>query len=332
MKKKNLMPLYVVIILVVIYFGASVILKQKIVKEFNNFTNTAGISDGVKYKKLSVSPLSMSGKFEDMTITQESAVITIETLDFNSITNATKAKKMKVTANDMTIDVDEFNIKKYVIEDGVPKAADIAISGIQIPIISEQARKDLGTNQLVVDFDIETDTDFDKQTFEYKKLDVVIKNLADFKMNLAFSGIDLRSYTELQASSPEALQNNPEFIKKIQEDMVNLKVNNFKLSFFDKGLIDKIFMMNDLGENISLKERKEKFIEQIDADMDSLNSNFEKKVAEDVKKFITENKKEVIISLKPNEPISFQEIIVGTMFGMSIDEMVETTGLEYQIK
>ncbi|MCD8567182.1 MAG: hypothetical protein LRY50_02070, partial [Geovibrio sp.] len=116
-----------------------------------------------------------------------------------------------------------------------------------------------------------------KQVYEYSRLNFMFRDLVDVKMNLTFSGVDIKSYAKFDAANPEALQNNPEFAQKVQQDLANLKLNSFIITMKDKGAADKLFLSPEEGDNSTLEERKQQLAAELDQDIAETESPFERK-------------------------------------------------------
>lgn len=329
---KKFIPVAIIILLAVLYVGASAYIKQRIVSEINDFTASAGFSEEIKYESLSVNPVSMSGKLKQVSFNDTELKFNADEFSFNVLSNKGRISNLSVANGEETINIDEIDILKFEKEDGVPKSVDINVTALHLPISDEEIKSKLGKDEVTVDIQISTNADFKNMVYEYSKLNFLAEGLGDMKMNLTFSGVDIKSYSKYSSANPDSLQNNEEFSKKVQEDISKLKINSLKVELTDKGFIEKLFLQPEEGDNSTIEERRQKLMEGADEKIAEIESPFEKQFSEDMKNFILEGKKEIIVTMNPAEPVSLQQIMLSSMMNGSVDEIVGMTGLKYEMK
>ncbi|QAR33926.1 hypothetical protein EP073_11075 [Geovibrio thiophilus] len=332
MNKKRLIPAAAVVLLIILYIGASVFLKQKVVEEINEFASSAGFSEKIRYEALSVNPVTMSGTLKQVSLEDAGLDFKADQLNFNVLTRKSKIKDLIIANGEQIIKVDEIDIKKYKLEDGIPKTTVIDVTALRFPVDSPEIKSRIGADELVIDIQLATDADFKNKIYQYSKLNFMFRDLVDVKMNLTFSGVDIKSYAKFDTGSPDTLQNDPEFAQKVQEDLANLKLNSMTINLRDRGATDKLILSAEEGDNSTLEERRQKYAAELDRDIAETESPFERQLAEEMKKFILEGKKEAVITMMPKEPVSVQQIMLSSMMGAGMDELAEATGLKYEFK
>lgn len=332
MSKKRLIPAAVIVLLIVLYIGTSYYLKQKVVEQINEFASSAGFSEKIRYEALSVSPITMGGTMKQVSLEEAGLEFKADELNFNVLSHKSRIRDLVIANGEQVIKVDEIDIKKYKLEDGIPKSTIIDVTALRFPVDSPEIKSRIKADELVIDIQLATEADFKKQVYEYSKLNFMFRDLVDVKMNLTFSGVDIKSYAKFDAANPEALQNNPEFAQKVQQDLANLKLNSFIITMKDKGAADKLFLSPEEGDNSTLEERKQQLAAELDQDIAETESPFERKLAEDMKKALLENRKEVVITMMPKEPVSIQQVMLSNLMGAGMDELAEITGLKYEFK
>ncbi len=332
MTKKRLAAALAAVLLVLLYVGVSAYLKTQVVERINEFAASAGFSEKIRYEALSVNPVTMSGKLKQVDFEDSGLYFKAESLDFNIVTYKSKIKDITIANGDEFIKIDEIYVKKYKTEDGIPKNTEINVSALRLPVDSPEMTAKLGTDELVVDIELATDADFTKQIYEYTRMNFFFRDLADVKINLTFSGVDIKSYAKFSSGNTNALQDDAEFNAKVQEDLANLKLNSLTLTMKDKGAAEKLFFTPEEGDNSTPEERRQKFIAELDQDIAETESPFEKQLAEDIKKALQENRKEIVLTMKPAEPVSLQELMLSSMMGAGMDEIAGMTALKYEFK
>ncbi|MCD8569249.1 MAG: hypothetical protein LRY50_13360 [Geovibrio sp.] len=140
----------------------------------------------------------MSGKLKQVDFEDSGLYFKAESLDFNIVTYKSKIKDITIANGDEFIKIDEIYVKKYKTEDGIPKNTEINVSALRLPVDSPEMTAKLGTDELVVDIELATDADFTKQIYEYTRMNFFFRDLADVKINLTFSGVDIKKLCKIQ--------------------------------------------------------------------------------------------------------------------------------------
>jgi hypothetical protein len=329
MNKTRVLFAAVAVLLVVVYFGMSAYLKHRTISYLNDFANYIGEDSQLQHGDVKVNPLTMNGLVNDIIIENNGLKIAVNNLNFNAISRKAAIEAIKFDGPFQSADIDKVNVNKYTIEDGIPKSTDIEVKGLKLLVPSFSNNSD---GKVSVDLSIVTEADFENQLYEYKKFNISAPDLMDLDLSFAISGFDIKKYAAYSKISPEDLAKAEEFTNQITQDLATLRLNNLTMRFKDSGVVSKYYVGSDNSDNMTVEERKAEFATALDAYSESVESEFDAKLAQDVKKFILGEYSEAVLTIAPTEPVIIQSVAMSVMMGASTEELIKLLGLTYSVK
>lgn len=329
MKKTTAISAAIIVILIIAYFGASAYLKHRTVSYINDFALYAGIGSKVEYGKVNVNPITMNGLVKDISVTKDGLNIVADTLRFNAVSSKAAVEGIKIQGPLQSAEIERVDLNKYVLEDGVPKSTDIDITGFttSIPSLAKNGQDNVSLN-----ISIATEADFENQVYEYTKLNIEAPELMDLNMKLTVSGFDIKKYAAYSGLSADDLDGNEEFSGLVADDMGKISLNNMVINFKDKGIISRYYLSAAAEAGLSEEELAKELTNTLDGFIERTESDFDKRFAEDTKKFILGEYSEATFTIAPEEPVNIQTIAFSVMMGASSEQLIEILGFSYTAK
>jgi hypothetical protein len=330
MRKINIVILVIAALAIGAYFGSQAVMKKQFISEINKIGRSAGFKTDVTYESCTISPITLNGKLKQAVLSDGEYFFSAETFEMNLRNFESDISNIRLQDKEQSVTIDNVKITEYIMDGQMPKSTHIFVTGFKSPVgTNPDIEKVLGAKDIVMDMEIETFADYEKKLYEYKKLNANVHDMLDMKMSLTFGGMDIRKYSEFDASDPEVLNNNPEFNNQVREDFKNLTINRMNLTLTDQGVVGKI--LSSLSGETDTPAKKE-VIEMLDNASVSAKSDFERKLTGDLKTFIAEDKKVLTVSLSPKKPVNVQDIMFSVIMGSETDEIISTLGLSYEMR
>ncbi|WP_022851862.1 hypothetical protein [Limisalsivibrio acetivorans] len=306
------------------YFGAQSYFEKKVVQELNSFVQMAGVDDEVEYSSISVNPISREGLIKDVRVSDGSNFVDIKQLRFNIVDYTSTIEGIRLENLGQSILIDRINVLEYKTEGKYPQKTHITVDNFKIPLNSTPAAmKSLEMDELVMDMEIKTDSDYEEMMYEYEVFNIDVEGFTEFKSNFTFGDIDIKSYEKYSDMPPEELQNNQEFSNKISQDISNMKLYNMSISLEDTGIIEKIITERSKAEDIEFDEAREEIVEELTEIQERAASDFEKNALDSALTILKDENNRYIIDINPAQPISMQELVMLTMTNSTLGPIAE---------
>ncbi|GEM_PF-6756819 len=238
-------------------------------------------------------------------------------IDYSLISGELLVEKITVSSPRGDATIERLRVHRYT-----DSEATIYVEGIRFSddeFINDM--KELGYDDPRINLSFDASIDDENRMLDVRNFSFEMPGGFRLSFRFLLTNIDsdlLRKLSEFDGTNREQL--NREQLNELSDRVAKVKVSYFETVLSDLGIRDKIIKAEAKKQGKGEEEIRRKIVGDMEKSLKKAKSEFEKKLVQSVKSFI-EKGGLVRITLKPETPVEFQELIFTLMLSAQTKDL-----------